>query len=387
MRHPPRGFGRGDQLAAREIPEAELLAGLVGGDQHRAVRGDLEVVGVLARAGVEPPGDLPSLDVHLIDGAVAVAGHVHLAGGRGLGRPGGLDDRRAHFVHVGHVAVVHAGVSGVRVGPEIEAPGDLEAHGVHLDEFVVHHVHRVEPVALRVHPRSVRHDTGVNGGHLDHGPGLHHRDGARDVVAVEVEVDDVEQPRARRDVHRRREHAEGGVPEPLVGPRLVLVDGAEGHAVGDGQEPVTPVGRDVDAVRALGLRREAAHGDRVELLEAGGAVAEQVDGVIRLGADVNEVVAPRRLGIFGGRERGEGQAQEQDGRREEAETGAGRHQFGSPMLRGVSGSTSRTAQRPELKSVKKMVPLNGCGPQTKGALGLKPSGSAGSKKLISRPCW
>ena len=384
MRHPPRGLRRGDQLAAAEVPEAEPLAGLVGGDQHRAVRRDLEVVGVLPRAGIEPPGDLPSLEVHLVDGAVAVAGHVHLAGGRGLGRPGGLHHRRAHAAHV---AVVHAGVSGMRVGPEIEAPGDLEAHGVHLDQLVVHHVHRVEPVALAVHPRAVRHHAGVDGGHLDHGPGLHHRDGARDVVAVEVEVDDVEQPGARRDIHRRREHAEGGVPEPLVGPGLVLVHGAERHAVGDGEEPVAPVGRDVDSVRALGLRRETADRDLVELLEAGGAVAEQVDGVVRLGADVNEVVAPRRLGIFGGRQRGERQRKQQDGRRQEADAGAGRHQLGSPMLRGVSGSTSRTAQRPELKSVKKMVPLKGCGPQTNGALGLKPSGSAGSKKLISRPCW
>ena len=176
-------------------------------------------------------------------------------------------------------------------------------------------------------------------------------------VAVEVEVDDVEQPGARRDVHRRREHAEGGVPEPLVRPRLVLVDGAERHAVGDRQEPVTPVGRDVDAVRALGLRREAADRDLVELLETGGAVAEQVDGVVRLGADVDEVVAPRRLRIFGRRQRGEGQRKEQHGRRQETEAGAGRHQLGSPMLRGVSGSTSRTAHRPELKSVKKMVPF------------------------------
>jgi len=48
--------------------------------------------------------------------------------------------------------------------------------------------------------------------------------------------------------------------------------------------------------------------------------------------------------------------------------------------------SSFTDQRPELVSLKKTWPLNGCAPQTMVAFGVYPAGEADLKTAISRPC-
>ena len=57
----------------------------------------------------------------------------------------------------------------------------------------------------------------------------------------------------------------------------------------------------------------------------------------------------------------------------------------SSVVVSSGASPRRTAQRPELRSEKKMTPLWGWAPQTCGAFGRNPSGSSGRKRAISRP--
>ena len=63
----------------------------------------------------------------------------------------------------------------------------------------------------------------------------------------------------------------------------------------------------------------------------------------------------------------------------------GRYGWWSSVAVAGGASVRRTAQRPELRSEKKIVPLCGWAPQTWGAFGRKPSGSSGRKRAISRP--
>ena len=67
-------------------------------------------------------------------------------------------------------------------------------------------------------------------------------------------------------------------------------------------------------------------------------------------------------------------------------TGDGVYCWLSSVAVGGGASVRRTAQRPELRSEKKIVPLCGWAPHTWGAFGRKPSGSSGRKRAISRPC-
>lgn len=249
---------------------------------------------------------------------------------------------------------------------ELEHALDLEVDRVDLEQRPAHHRAGVVPQPIGREARAMGHGPGGGAGHLDHSVGIDDRDRAGRHVAVQVEVDAVEQARGGRDLHRRREEPQLHLTDQLVGHGVVLVQQAVGLAVGHGQEPVATVGGHRQAVRPLDLGGLIAHTD--DLVDLGHLAIEAhlVDLVRGLRRDVHEVVEGRgRRGGAGGKSR-----EDPDG--------------DSAPHCSVSGP-SFTAHRPEFQSEKNRLPLCGCGPHTMGALAILPWGSVGMYQATSRP--
>src|SRR5688572_1942698 len=76
----------------------------------------------------------------------------------------------------------------LRAARDREGTNDISGRDIYLDEKLVHHADGVVPRPLRVHTTTVRHHARLRAADLRHRPQMHARDGARDVIAVKIEV-------------------------------------------------------------------------------------------------------------------------------------------------------------------------------------------------------
>src|SRR5262249_986534 len=161
---------------------------------------------------------------------------------------------------------------------------------VDLDEQVVHHARGVLTRAVGGDARAVRHHAGGDARGFHHHLGVDNGDATGHRIAVEIEVDDVDEATVWRNVHGGWEHAELDLASGGIGVGVVLHRGAEGPAVADGDEEAFAIGRKGYAVRAADIAFEQARFGLLDDFGFGAVEAHRDDAIGGFADELEEVV-------------------------------------------------------------------------------------------------
>ena len=155
--------------------------------------------------------DLPVFYVHLDDVVRLVAGNIDRISIYRRLRPGGAAGDGGHMRVLGCWRCAR-GTGFFSLGQR-EIAGDAEFSCVDFHQHVVHHAARVLSCALGIDARTMRHHASLDTYGFEHLIGGNNRNGGRNHVAMQIEIDGVNEVAVGRDVHSGREKPESDLPD------------------------------------------------------------------------------------------------------------------------------------------------------------------------------